>query len=252
MKPPPTIGRYRLLDELGSGGEALVLRAVDTSTQEEVALRLALAAATFTAPKEWPEVHPGWVRWLDWGTDPQHGPWQVFELLGGKTLRQSVQSSGPLAWPEWRSFVHQSLEAVKALHVARWVHGDLNGDNFVLAGAEWKLLELPFLRFDPPPGRTALFGSIHTLSPEQLNGVKADAASDFFALGCLYYFAACGEFPHAGSSSREIAINRLRFPAEPLAEKAPHLPASWSGWVMNLLALAPKDRSPTMPADETT
>jgi serine/threonine-protein kinase len=250
MKETLLDGRYELLDALGSGGEARVYRARDKSTGQEVAVRLALDPATSTAPGELPDFHAGWVRLLDAGIDPQQGPCQIFELLEGETLRQRVMASGPMEHGPWRLFVGQSLAAVKALHDAGWAHGDLNGDNFIQTpGPRWKLLELPFLRFDPPPGRTALFGSIHTLAPEQLNGAGADAGSDFYALGCLYYFAACGKFPHAAASSQDIAVNRLRFDPDPLAEKAPGLPASWSAWVMGLLSRNPQERVSTVPGD---
>jgi serine/threonine-protein kinase len=250
MKETLLDGRYELFDALGSGGEARVFRARERSTGREVAVRLALNPATYIAPGALPDFHAGWMRLLDSGTDPHHGPCQIFELLEGETLRRLVISSGPMDRDSWRLFVDQSLAAVKALHNAGWAHGDLNGDNFVRTpGPRWKLLELPFLRFDPPPDRTALFGSIYTLSPEQLNGAGADAASDLYALGCVYYFAACGEFPHAAASSREIAINRLRFDPDPLAEKTPGLPASWSAWVMNLLSRNPQDRVATAPED---
>ena len=251
MKETLLDGRYQLLGALGSGGEARVFRARDSSTGREVAARFALHPATYTAPESPPNFHPGWVRLLDSGIDPQRGACQIFELLEGETLRQLVETSGPMERNPWRLFVDQSLAAVKALHDAGWAHGDLNGDNFVRTpGPRWKLLELPFLRFDPPPGRTNLFGSIHTLSPEQLDGAKADARSDFYSLGCLYYFAACGEFPHTAADSREIAVNRLRFDPGPLAEKAPGLPVSWSTWVMTLLSRNPGDRMATAPEDE--
>ncbi len=204
-------------------------------------MRLARKPGTSGLPNPLPDFHDGWVQLLDAGTDPEFGAYQVFELLEGRTLRQVIES-GPLDADEWHGFVSQSLDAVEALHVFNWVHGDLNADNFFLAAAGWKLLELPFLRFDPPAGRSALFGSIHTLAPEQFDGKLPDARSDLYSLGCLYYYAASGAWPHPGVTSQEVAIHCLRFPPEPLGEKAPHLPAPWSAWVMNLLARTPDER----------
>jgi len=243
-------GRYELLEAIGTGGEARVFRARDTTTGQEVAARLALKPGTYTAPDQLPELHAGWAQVLAWGNDPHQGAYQIFELLKGPTLHQLIKF-GPLDSPNWRRFVDQSLDAVGALHEVGWVHGDLNADNFVHAGPSasgWKLLELPFLRFTPPADRTALFGSIHTLAPEQLNGKPADALSDLYALGCLYYYAACGEFPHPGANNQDIAIARLRFAPEPLEAKAPRLPAAWSNWVMTLLAFAPQNRFPSAAA----
>jgi len=240
-------GRYELLADLGSGGEARVFRARDATTGDETALRLALRPGTQTMPEQLPACHDGWVRLLAAGSDPQYGAYQVFELLEGRTLGQLIRS-GPLDPDAWRLFVDQSLDAVEALHAAGWTHGDLNADNFFQVASGWKLLELPFLRFDPPAGRSALFGSIHTLAPEQLDGARADVPSDLYALGCLYYHAASGAYPHPGSNEREVAIHCLRFAPDPLGEKAPGLPASWSAWVMTLLAHEPRHRFPSVAA----
>lgn len=243
-------GRYRLLDTVGAGGEARVFRARDEDTGCEVAVRLGLENATYQRPDDLPTHHPGWVHFLDSGAYSLHGAYQVYELLQGRTLSQ-LAAAGPLDETNWRDLVRQSLESVEALHQAGWIHGDLNADNFFhveTASSSWKLLELPFLRFDPPEGRSALFGSIHTLAPEQLNGTPADARSDLYALGCLYYLAAAGVWPQTGANRQEIAIDRLRFVPEPLHEKAPHLPANCSAWVMKLLERQPEDRFPSVTA----
>jgi serine/threonine protein kinase len=237
--------RYHVIGPLGSGGEAHVFRARDATTEGEVAVRLAHQPGAFIPVRHLPAFHPGWVQFLDWGLDPAYGAYEVFELLAGRTLDQTIQSA-PLDAERWLSFVHESLDAVGALHEAGWIHGDLNAGNFIQADSGWKLLELPFLRFEIPAGRTPLFGSIYTLTPEQLDGTPVDVRSDLYALGCLYYYAASGRYPHAGHSSQEIAINRLRFPATPLNDLVPHLPEAWDNWVMTLLQREPQNRFPTV------
>ncbi len=239
-------GRYLLQEVIGSGGEARVFRAQDKITRNAVAVRLARKPVTYTVPDAVPS-HSNWVHFHHGGVDPQHGAYQIFELLEGSTLDAAIKS-GPLNPEAWRLFVEQSLDAVKALHDAGWIHGDLNAGNFFLANTGWKLLELPFLRFDPPPNRTALFGSIHTLAPEQIDGAAADIRSDLYSLGCLYYYAACGEFPHTGATTQEIAVQRLCFAPVPLIEKTPHLTTALNAWVMQFLARNPQDRFPSAAA----
>jgi len=236
--------RYILIEQVGSGGEARVFRAHDTSTQNDVALRLPQQASVSAPPQTMPVFHPGWVQLFDWGSDAQHGAYQVFELLNGQTLGQIVQA-GPLGCETWLDLVHQSLDAVGALHEAGFIHGDLNADNFLCTAGRWKLLELPFLQFGLSEAHSSLFGSIYTLTPEQLDGTPPGTRSDLYSLGCLYYYAAAGQYPHAGASNQEIAINRLRFPPIPLDEIAPRFPAAWNAWVMTLLQREPKNRFPS-------
>jgi serine/threonine protein kinase len=247
MKDTIIDGRYLILDAVGAGGEARVFRARDNSTGNDVAIRLAMRSVTYSPPGTLPVFPASWVQFYHWGNDTHHGAYQIYELLEGHTLGQML-THGPFNTESWRIFVDQSLEAVTTLHETGWVHGDLNADNFFLSISSqtgWKLLELPFLRFDPLEGRTSLFGSIHTLAPEQFMGIAPDVRSDLYALGCLYYLAASGQFPHTGSTNQEIAISRLRFPPTPLVEKAPEFPKYWCEWVMTLLESEPERRFPT-------
>ena len=245
MPDEPLIAdRYQPLELIGSGGEARVFRALDRRSGQEVALRLPQHVAPSQRSPVPAKSHSNWVRLLESSPD---GAYQVFELLQGETLRQKVERA-PLDEKAWLEFVHQSLDAVEALHVAGWVHGDLNSENFLRTNSSWKLLELPFFRLAVPSNRSALFGSIHTLSPEQFKGAPVDARSDLYSLGCLYYYAAAGEYPHAGSSSQEIAISMLRFSPVPLREKVPALSARLADWVMTLLERDPEKRCASLSA----
>jgi serine/threonine protein kinase len=233
--------RYELIEVIGEGGEARVYRAIDLTDGTAAAVRTCLHPRTASAHEIPSPYHPGWVGLLAAGTDAGLGAYQALELLEGLTLAQLVRGK-PLDSASWREFVTASLDSVGALHDAFWVHGDLNADNFFSAPAGWKLIELPFLRLDPPKGRTAAFGSIHTLAPEQIDGAPADARSDLYSLGCLYYYAASGTWPHPGPTAQDVAIHCLRFEPEPLAGKAKTLAAPWCDWVMHLLARRPDER----------
>ncbi len=68
-----------------------------------------------------------------------------------------------------------------------------------------------------------MFGSIYTLAPEQINGAAPDARSDLYALGCLYYYAAAGRWPHTGRTVQEVAISALLHTPTELREAAPGL-----------------------------
>ncbi len=237
--------RYVLFAPLGSGGEARVFRARDEQNPGEVAVRLALGPVASVSSAAPSVEHENWVHYIDSGIDPQHGAYQVFELLEGKTLGEIVGSE-PLSRDAWREFVDQSLVAVGALHRAEWIHADLNADNFLRTAAGWKLLELPFYRFETPAARSTMFGSIYTLAPEQIDGAKPDVRSDLYSLGCLYYYAAAGKWPHPGDTIQQIAIERLMHAPPDLRQLAPELPPAWADWTMKLLAVKPDGRFPSI------
>jgi serine/threonine protein kinase len=235
--------RYEVGAPLGAGGEARVFCAHDRLSGVDVALRLTPATGIDTPATPPPALlHPGWVQIFDRGIDPEHGSYAAFELLSGETLGAMVARQ-PLVMPALEEFARQSLYAVGALHAVGRVHGDLNADNFLFhADTIWKLLELPFHRDAPPQDRSALFGSIYTLAPEQIEGRPPGTRSDLFALGCLFYYAASGRYPHGQGSRAEIAIGRLRFPPESLASLKPDLSPRFSAGVMQLLARHPVER----------
>ena len=242
-------GRYELGAPLGAGGEARVFRAHDRGTGDEVALRLTAPGDVDTPATPLPPLlHPGWVRLLDRGIDPDHGSFAAFELLHGDTLGAMV-ARRPLDPAAVVEFARQALYAVGALHAAGRVHGDLNAGNFLLhAGTTWKLLELPFHRDPAAPDRSPLFGSIYTLAPEQIEGRPPGVRSDLFSLGCLFYYAASGRYPHGEGSRADIAIGRLRFPPEPLEHLAPGLPPRFRDGIFRLLARDPSERPPSAEA----
>jgi serine/threonine protein kinase len=239
--------RYVLLAPIGSGGEARVFRARDEAHGIDVAVRLAIGDVTSVQSSSTAISSERWVRFLDSGMDTQHGAYQVFELLEGPTYG-SLVAELPMPAPEWRKFVDQSLEAVEAIHLAGWIHGDLNADNFMLTVFGWKLLELPFYRFHASAGRSTMFGSIFTLAPEQIDGAGPSVRSDIYSLGCLYYFGAAVRWPHSGTRVQEIAIERLMHDPPPLRDLAPRLPEAASDWVMTLLARRPEERPPSIAA----
>ena len=205
-------------EKIGAGGEARVFRAHDLETGDDVALRLSPPGRFIArAPRNLPRCIPAGCGLLDRGIDPAQRPFAVFELLHGETLG-AMTARGPLdATTAWLEFARQSLDAVGALHAAGWVHGDLNADNFLLHdGTTWKLLELPFHR--PAAARTGRrFSAASTRSRRNSSrAAPPESASDLYALGCLYYKAASGVYPHAGGTAAEIAVGRLRFPPTPL------------------------------------
>ncbi len=239
-------GRYELEELVGAGGEARIFRARDRATGSDVALRLAAIVERESPAGQMPtSLHPAWVRLFYRGLDPEHGSFAVFELLHGQTLGAQVARQ-PLDLGQVKHFARQALHAVGALHEAGWVHGDLNEDNFLLdSGTTWKLLELPFHRPPPPADRSSLFGRLDTLAPEQIAGQAANAQSDLFALGCLFYYAASGRYPHGEGTAAETAVGRLRFAPKPLSDLAPGLPPQLSAGIMRLLARDPVERPET-------
>jgi serine/threonine protein kinase len=125
-------------------------------------------------------------------------------------------------FPSARDFIIQTLNSIHRLHSHDWVHGDISAENLVFQTMTdedfrnikmWKLLDLPFLSYFPENRHKPLFGSLYTMAPERFEGKAPDYRSDLYSLGCLYYLALKGTFPHIGSRA-EIAIGHVKFEPE--------------------------------------
>lgn len=138
-------GRYRLERLLGEGGHALVWRATQCSTGQEVAIKLLRPgpdgvptprrAARFE--REMALIsrlrHPAIVRLIDAGRAAQT-LYAVFELVEGTTLATRLAMGGALSPHEAARVMSQVLEAIGHAHRHGVIHRDLKPDNVMLSG----------------------------------------------------------------------------------------------------------------------
>ncbi|MFH1017790.1 MAG: serine/threonine-protein kinase [Pseudomonadota bacterium] len=255
------LGKYELHETVGAGAMSTVYRAVDTETQETVAVKLLhahMASAANIARFE-REVHalsalkhPGIVgiRGFSGGDGAQH--YSILEYVKGQNLAQFLSREREVQ-PDLAAMV--LLELAKATAVAHSkgiVHRDLKPENILIRedGALkisdfglaylWEGTDLTM------PGTR--IGSPAYMSPEQIRGEKPAAAMDVFSLGILFYQMMTGELPFKGTGRREtfrLILNRSPTPPETLV---PEIPKAFSELCLRMLGCHRKKRITT--ADE--
>ncbi|MFC5752895.1 serine/threonine-protein kinase [Actinomadura rugatobispora] len=216
-------GRYRLTDLLGRGGMGAVWLARDEQLDREVAVKelrlpehLDDAARRIWVARLEREAraaarlrHPGIVTVYDRVTGEDGRPWIVMELVRGSSLQDLVKAEGPLPPMRVARIGLQVLDALHAAHRAGITHRDVKPANVLLEGDRAVLTDFGIAAVEGDvtlTGTGAVLGTPAYMSPEQVRGQKATAASDLWSLGAMLYTAVEGHPPFEGASPGAIFV----------------------------------------------
>ncbi len=179
----------------------------------------------------------------------------VMELLHGESLSELLQRES-LAPSALVKLMMPVLRGVHAAHRTGVVHRDLKPDNIFLCrdphgeAREPKVLDFGISKLAdgdataPEPGHPGtVFGTPQYMAPEQLRDSRlADARSDVYALGVIFYRALAEEYPHDADTLTALTLQVLEGEPPPLDELRPELDPGLCAVIMRALELAPAAR----------
>ena len=256
------LGRYELVEMVGSGGMAAVYRARDTALDREVAVKLLhphLASAAESRARFAREAravarlaHPSILEIYDYSGDGAPEAYLVTEFVRGPTLRSFAQTVG-FGAPEIAMLAGRALaDALVHAHSAGVIHRDLKPENVLLRLGEQPALKLAdfgiarILASDERMTMTgALVGSPHHMAPEIVEGREADTRSDIFSLGTLLYWLATGRLPFAASGPTAILRRVLEGDFEDSRAAEPRVPDALADLLDRCLSVDPARRPQT-------
>src|SRR3954469_4246210 len=259
-----TIGHYRILESLGSGGMGVVHRAEDLRLGRQVAIKFLPESIGHDAARRdrlFREAraasslnHPNICTIHDVG-EHDGQPFIVMELLEGNTLRHLL-SAGPLPLERLTTMAIELADALDAAHARGIVHRDVKPPNiFITTRGHAKILDFGLANLVGPssglsdsptitgpdvvtrPGTT--LGTIAYMSPEQARGEDLDVRSDLFSFGLVLYEMATGRQAFEGRTTALVFDALLHRSPPPPSQINPAVPAELDQIVMKAIE---KDR----------
>jgi serine/threonine-protein kinase len=205
-----TVGKYRIVSPLGSGGFGTVYLAEDTWIAKKVALKVPHKQhLDFSELLKEPRLlaslsHPNVVTVL---TAEKQGDifFIVMEYVPGETLEAIILRDGPLNLARTLDFTCQICNAVDHAHRAGVIHRDLRPGNMLVSETGMlKVTDFGTSRFlEIAAHGTTVIGSPPYMAPEQFHG-KAVFASDVYSVGVTMYQMLTGALPYDTPAPADI------------------------------------------------
>jgi eukaryotic-like serine/threonine-protein kinase len=247
------VGRYQVLETLGTGATSRVVRGHDPLIDRAVAIKLfspelARGDARNRFFREARVVgklsHPFIIALHDMGIEESTlTPYLVMELVDGQSL-EKLLAKGSIPVASACAWAGQVALALEVAHRRGVIHGDVKPAN-VLLNEEGcpKLTDFGMARLASHEKKdTPLLGTPAYWSPEQIFGRAQDARSDIFSLGVVLYEMITGISPFAGDSINAVCNNILSSSPRPLSHVNPSIPAALNDVLAACLAKDPAQR----------
>lgn len=261
-----TIGKYLILEKLGSGGMGVVYRAEDTQEERLVAIKFlseemagdAEALARFQREARAAAMldHPNICTVFEIG-EHEGRPFIVMPLVEGRSLKERL-AAGPLETEEFYDLALQITGALEAAHSKGIVHRDIKPGNIIItASGQAKVLDFGLAKRVPRRddaatssglssswGKTLTtagmpVGTLEYMSPEQVRGEELDERTDLFSLGLVLYEMSTRRRAFEGTTPGVVLEAILVRTPPPPSRSNPELPPAFDAILHKLLE---KDR----------
>lgn len=216
-----TVGKYKIISQLGYGGMGTVYLAerADDSFEQQVALKFIrggmnrnLLSARFKQEQQIQAKlsHPSIPALYDADVDEHGTPYIVMEYVKGKPISEYLKEKNPGLKVKIALFI-QICQVIHFAHQNLVIHRDLKPSNILITkDGNCKLLDFGISKLldkdtehDLTKTNARLF-SVKYAAPEQLQGNPVTTATDIYSLGVILHELLCG-FPPYETDTKSLA-----------------------------------------------
>jgi serine/threonine protein kinase len=255
-----TIGKYKVLERIGSGGMGQVFLCEHKLMRRRVAVKVlptAKASDPSSLERFYREAraaaaldHPNIVHAYDIDQeDNLH--FLVMEYIDGASFQEIVKRSGPMEVIRACHYIRQAALGLEHAHNAGLVHRDIKPGNILVdRSGGVKILDMGLARFfrDEDDVLTkkydeSVLGTADYLAPEQtIDSHAVDIRADIYSLGATFYFLLTGQTPFGeGTTAQKLIWHQSRQP-RPLTQVRPEVPPGVAAIVEKMMAKDPAQR----------
>ena len=265
VAPGTRLGHYEIIELIGAGGMGEVYKALDPRLNRTVAVKILHqhisdspeARARFEREAQTIARlnNPHICVVYDVGRH-EKTDFLVMELLDGETLARRLER-GPLPLDQALRYAAEIADALDKAHRQGITHRDLKPGNIMLTRSGLKLLDFGLAKLrqsqivsslsEAPTKVDAtaegtIVGSIHYMSPEQLEGAQTDSRTDIFAFGAVLHEMLTGRKAFDGKSAVSVMSAILKDTPAPVSQLQPVSPPAVDRLIARCLAKNPDDR----------
>jgi serine/threonine protein kinase/Flp pilus assembly protein TadD len=236
-----TISHYKITENIGEGGMGIVYKAQDLKLGRTVAIKFLpshLSSSEESKQRFRREAksaaalnHPNILSIYEIDEE-KDSSFIVMEYVDGQTLKEHITSlttgtGVPVTQAiEW---IEQIGKGLKCAHDLNIIHRDIKTENVMInKNGGLKIMDFGLAKINTEGGitktRTSL-GTLSYMSPEQVQGIKADHRCDIWALGVVFYEILTGELPFKAEHEAALLYliaNESPPPPNLLNKKIPH------------------------------
>lgn len=249
--------RYEIIEQIGSGGTAVVYKGRDNLLGRMVTVKVlreeyngdeafvrrfrreAEAVASLS--------HGNIVAVYDVGyEDNMH--YIVMEFVEGESLKDYIKSMGTLSINDSVNIMCQMLEGISYAHEHGIIHRDIKSHNILLSvDGRVKVTDFGIAVGISDVTQTytsssKIMGSVQYISPEQVQGGNITEKSDIYSAGVVFYEMLTGQLPFNGDSPINVAMQHVQGEIIPPHHINPNVPVGLSYVVMRAMRKNPEIR----------